>query len=45
MNIGEPLRIVEVEPLWIPLPDVVPTPTEHPVLEPEPEREPAISDP
>jgi hypothetical protein len=40
MNIGEPLRIIEVEPLWIPLPDAAPAPTEQPVREPE--HEPAI---
>jgi hypothetical protein len=40
MNIGEPLRIIEVEPLWIPLPDAGPAPTEQPVREPE--HEPAI---
>jgi hypothetical protein len=40
MNIGEPLRIIEVEPLWIPLPDVEPAPVEQPAREPEPE--PAI---
>jgi hypothetical protein len=42
MNIGEPLRIIDVEPLWMPLSDV--PPTEHPVREPErePEPEPAI---
>jgi hypothetical protein len=37
VNIGEPLRIIEVEPLWIPLLDVAPAPTEQPVPEPEPE--------
>jgi hypothetical protein len=44
MNIGEPLRIIEVEPLWIPLPDAAPAPTERPVRGPErePEPEPAI---
>jgi hypothetical protein len=42
MNIGEPLRIIEVEPLWIPLPDAAPAPTEQPVREPEHEPEPAI---
>ena len=42
MNIGEPLRIIEVEPLWIPLPDAAPAPTEQPVREPEQEPEPAI---
>ena len=43
MNIGEPLRIIEVEPLWIPLPDVTPAPTEQPSSEPDPE--PAIPEP
>ena len=39
MNIGEPVRIVEVEPLWTPLPDAAPAPAE-PTPEPRPEREP-----
>jgi hypothetical protein len=43
VNLGEALRIIEVEPLWIPLPDVEPPPTERPVREPEPE--PAIPEP
>lgn len=43
MNIGEPVRIIEVEPLWIPLPDAPPAPTEQPAREPEPE--PAIAEP
>ena len=34
MNIGEPLRIIEVEPLWIPLPNAAPAPAEQPVREP-----------
>jgi hypothetical protein len=42
MNIGEPLRIIEVEPLWIPLPDAAPAPAEQPVREPEHEPEPAV---
>jgi hypothetical protein len=41
MNIGEPVRIVEVEPLWMPLPDAVPAPAE-PAPEPRPAREPAV---
>lgn len=45
MNIGEPLRIIEVEPLWIPLPNVTPAPTEQPAWEPELEPEPAIPEP
>jgi hypothetical protein len=45
MNIGEPLRIIEVEPLWIPLPDATPAPAEEPVREPQKEPEPAISQP
>jgi hypothetical protein len=36
MNIGEPLRIIEVEPLWVPVPDVPEPPTEQPAPEPEP---------
>jgi hypothetical protein len=45
MNIGEPLRIIEVEPLWIPLPDVAPAPSERPGREPEHEPEPAVPEP
>ena len=45
MNIGEPLRIIEVEPLWIPLPNVTPAPTEQPVREPELEPEATIPEP
>jgi hypothetical protein len=45
VNIGDPLRIIEVEPLWIPLPDTTPAPTEQPVREPEPEHEPAVPEP
>ena len=41
MNIGEPLWIIEVNRLWIPLPEASPAPTEPPAREPEPE--PAIS--
>jgi hypothetical protein len=40
MNIGEPLRIIEVDPLWLPLPDAMPVPEESPepapMMEPEP---------
>lgn len=36
MNIGEALRIIEVEPLWTPLPDAEPVPAEEPVPEPQP---------
>jgi hypothetical protein len=40
MNIGEAFRIIEVDPLWIPLPDAPPPPPDtherEPVLEPEP---------
>ena len=36
MNIGEPLRIVEVEPLWDPLPDAPTVPVEEPMPQPEP---------
>ena len=45
MNIGEPLRIIEVEPLWLPLPDAPPAPAERPVPEPQREPEPAIPQP
>lgn len=45
MNIGEPLRIIEVEPLWNPLPDAPPAPTEPLVREPGREPEPAIPKP
>jgi hypothetical protein len=45
MNIGEPLRIIEVEPLWIPLPGVEPAPVEQPGPEPVLEPEPAVPRP
>lgn len=43
MNIGEPLRIIEVEPLWVPLPDAPRAPAGQPAREPEPE--PAFAPP
>jgi hypothetical protein len=42
VNIGEPVRIIEVEPLWLPLPDAEPVPIE-PAPEPvTPEPEPSV---
>ena len=41
MNIGEPLLIIEVEPLWIPLPDLATVPIKPPARQPEHEPEPA----
>jgi hypothetical protein len=43
MDIGAPLRIIEVEPLWIPVPDAPLAPAEEPAWEPEPE--PALAPP
>jgi hypothetical protein len=37
MNIGEPVRIIEVEPIWIPVPDAPLAPLEPSAPEPEPE--------
>jgi hypothetical protein len=39
MNIGQPKRIIEIEPASIPLPDTgVPFPEPEPLAEPVPER-------
>jgi hypothetical protein len=43
MNIGRPKRIIEVEPVAVPLPEVLPDPT--PERDPEPMTEPAPADP
>lgn len=40
MNIGEPKRTIEVEPVGMPVPETLPVPEPAPV-EPVPEREPA----
>lgn len=42
MQIGDPLRIIEVEPLQLPVgePDPIPEPDPVYTPEPEPEREP-----
>jgi hypothetical protein len=47
MNIGEPKRTFEVEPVTIPVPERVPMPDPErvpapPDLEPAPRREPAV---
>ena len=44
MNIGEPRRVIEVEPVNLPVPEQIPVPEPDPTREPapgEPEREPA----
>jgi hypothetical protein len=38
MEIGEPKKIREVEPLEVPIPEVMPEPTPEPAREPEPVR-------
>ena len=41
MNIGRPKRIIEVEPVSLPLPELVPEPAREPSREPAREPEPA----
>lgn len=41
MNIGEPKRMFEVEPLTLPIPELLPDPGPAPITRPEPERDPA----
>lgn len=41
MDIGPPRRIIEVEPVTLPVPEVLPEPEEVPEPAPEPVREPA----
>ena len=42
MNIGEPKRMFEVEPLTLPIPERFPDdPGPAPITRPEPERDPA----
>ncbi len=41
MNIGQPKRIIEVEPVSLPLPELVPEPAREPSREPAREPEPA----
>jgi hypothetical protein len=36
VNIGQPKRIIEVEPLSLPLPETLPTPEPRPAKTPEP---------
>ena len=36
MNIGQPKRIIEVEPVSLPLPETLPTPEPRPAKTPEP---------
>jgi hypothetical protein len=42
VNIGQPKRIIQVEPVSVPLPEFVPEPAREPAREPsrEPSREP-----
>ncbi|HTG46192.1 MAG TPA: hypothetical protein VK646_00875 [Actinomycetota bacterium] len=43
MNVGEPKRVFEVEPLAIPVPEQIPMPVPERVpVEPGREREPAV---
>lgn len=41
MEIGEPKRVREVEPLTVPVPETIPVPVPEPVTEPSPTPEPA----
>ena len=41
MNIGQPKRIIQVEPVSVPLPEFVPEPAPEPTREPLREPEPA----
>lgn len=36
MDIGQPKRIIEVEPVSLPLPEAIPAPDPQPAFEPEP---------
>jgi hypothetical protein len=36
VNIGQPKRIIEVEPVSLPLPETLPTPEPRPAKTPEP---------
>lgn len=36
MNIGKPQRVIEVEPVTLPVPEVLPDPAPAPDREPEP---------
>ncbi len=45
VNIGRPQRIIEVDPVTLPVPEVLPIPLPEPDREPaEPDREPAEPD-
>ena len=39
MQIGEPKRVREVEPLTVPVPETIPVPVPEPATEPEPARQ------
>ena len=41
MNIGEPKRTIEIEPVTVPVPEEVPTEVPEPTEEPVPVEEPA----
>lgn len=41
MDIGKPKRIIEVEPVSLPLPETIPAPEPLPAPAPEPAPEPA----
>jgi hypothetical protein len=47
MDIGQPRRIIEIEPVSLPLPDLVPEPAPVPAAPPEPAapQEPAEPEP
>lgn len=47
MDIGQPRRIIEIEPVSLPLPDLVPEPASVPAAPPEPAapQEPAEPEP
>ena len=48
MNIGEPKRVIEIEPVTVPVPETIPvpepSPEPEPSLEPVPEPEPVPAD-
>jgi hypothetical protein len=41
LDIGRPKRIIEVEPVDLPIPETIPEPVQVPEPAPAPEREPA----
>jgi hypothetical protein len=42
MNIGEPKRELEIQPVVLPVPETVPMPSPEPSREPAPSEEPAL---